>query len=74
MFRLEFAALDGCSRVVVVVTEGAKGRVEVEGRGEVGGNFGADKVAGQLLLHVKVQDLCVLLVLKETCKTRSPNL
>lgn len=78
MFRLEFefAVLDGCSRVVVVVTERAKGRVEVEGGGggEVGGNLGADKVAGQLLLRVKVQDLCVLLVLKETCKTRSPNL
>lgn len=72
MFRLEFefAVLDGCSRVVV--TEGAKGRVEVGGK--VGGNLGADKVAGQLLLLVKVQDLCVLLVLKETCKTRSPNL
>ena len=70
--EFEFAVLDGCSRVVVVVTEGAKGQVEV--RGEVGGNFGADKVAGQLLLHVRVQDLCVLLVLKETCKTRSPNL
>lgn len=26
MFRLEFAALDGCSRVVVVVTEEPKGR------------------------------------------------
>lgn len=65
--------LDGCSRVVVVVTEGAKGWVEV-GVGGVGGNFGADKVAGQLLLPGKVQDLCVLLVLKETCKTRSPNL
>lgn len=73
MFRLEFAVLDGCSRVVVVVTEGAKGWVEV-GVGGVGGNFGADKVAGQLLLPGKVQDLCVLLVLKETCKTRSPNL
>lgn len=74
MFRLEFefAVLDGCSRVVVVVTEGAMGQVE-EGRG-VGGNFGLDRVAGQLLLSVKVQDLCVLLVLKETCKTRSPNL
>lgn len=71
MFRFEFAVLDGCSRVVV--TEGAKGWVEVRGRG-FGGNFGADEVAGQLLLPVKVQDLCVLLVLKETCKTRSPNL
>lgn len=39
MFRLEFAALDGCSRVVVVVTEGAKGRVEVEGRGGGRGQF-----------------------------------
>lgn len=28
MFQLDFAALDGCSRVVVVVTEGPKGRVE----------------------------------------------
>ncbi len=51
--EFEFAALDGCSRVVVVVTEGAKGtggggRV---GRG-VGGYFGADRVAGQLLLPV----------------------
>lgn len=50
MFQLEFefAVLDGCSRVVVV-TEGAKGRVEVkkgDGEGVVGGNFGADKVAG----------------------------
>lgn len=46
MFRLEFefAVLDGCSKVVVGVTEGAKGRVEV--RGEAGDNFGADKVAG----------------------------
>ena len=36
MFRLEFefAVFDGCSRVVVVVTEGAKGRVEVGGRGQ----------------------------------------
>lgn len=73
MFRLDFAALDGCSRVVVVVTEGPKGRGRGGGRG-VGGNFGADKVVGQLLLPGKVQDLCVLLVLKETCKTRSPNL
>lgn len=39
MFRLEFefAVLDGCSRVVVVVTERAKGRVEVEGGGERSG-------------------------------------
>lgn len=37
MFRLEFefAVLDGCSRVVVVVTEGAKGRMAV-GAGGLG--------------------------------------
>lgn len=44
MFRLEFefAALDGCSRVGVVVTEGAKGWVE----GSVGGG-GVRRVWGQ---------------------------
>lgn len=44
MFRLEFAVLDGCSRVVVVVTEGAKGRVEVGGKGR--GQFGSRQSRG----------------------------
>lgn len=60
MFRLEFefAALDGCCRVVVVVTEGAKERVEVE---KGGGGLGA------ILEQIKSRGNCFYLSKFRTC-------
>lgn len=56
MFQLEFAALDGCSRVVVVVTEEPKGRVEVEGGG-----------LGAILEQTKLWGNCFYLFKFRTC-------
>lgn len=57
------------------VERGKRVRIGGGGGGGWGGILGADKVAGATASTCqKVQDLCVLLVLKETCKTRSPNL